>query len=157
MGGTIQIIIALLFAFACSINAQQDGVVTVLANSTQLVVSQDGIPLNQTYLYSQPYAGYYPESCGGVLKLNSTVDTAATLIFVGTAIEIVYVLFPAGGNGMVYLDGQYQGDIDSYSVDASCTTSISTLTNLTPQSHNITIINKDVQKATVLYSLNYTP
>ncbi|KAG8996402.1 hypothetical protein FRB94_008355 [Tulasnella sp. JGI-2019a] len=157
MGATIKTIFTLLFAFVWSISAQQVDGVTVLANSTQLVVSQDGVPLTQGYLYSQPYAGYYPQSCGGVLKLNSTVDTAATLIFVGTAIEIVYVLFPTGGNGMVYLDGQYQGDIDSYSVDASCTTSISSLTNLTPKSHNLTIINKDVLTGTAIYGLVYTP
>ncbi|KAG9029487.1 hypothetical protein FRB95_005254 [Tulasnella sp. JGI-2019a] len=153
MGGTIKTIVTLLFAFACGISAQQDDIVTVLVNSTQLIVSQNGIPLSQSYLYSQPYAGYYPQSCGGVLKLNSTVDTAATLIFVGTAIKIVYVLFPTGGNGMVYLDGQYQGDIDSYSVDASCTTSISSLSNLAPKSHNVTIVNKDVQTGTAIYSL----
>ncbi|KAG8988971.1 hypothetical protein FRB94_014787 [Tulasnella sp. JGI-2019a] len=83
MRGTIKSALALLSLFAWSNTAQNITIVRVLANSTELIVSQHGVPLSPNYLNTQDYAGYIPDGYGGVMMLNSTIDTAVTLIFDG--------------------------------------------------------------------------
>ncbi|KAG8990970.1 hypothetical protein FRB94_012956 [Tulasnella sp. JGI-2019a] len=157
MGRTARAALTLLVALASSIITHAMDTVTVLASSQQLIVSQHGVPLNSTDLYNVDYAEIHPEYCGGVMKLNNTIATTASLIFNGTAIEVNYVLTSIGGDAMIYLDGRYQKTFNSHSVDNSCSLGRTNITNLSQKPHNITVINANVLNATFLSSLTYTP
>ncbi|KAG8980534.1 hypothetical protein FRB94_006508 [Tulasnella sp. JGI-2019a] len=157
MARTARTALTLLVALASSIISHAMDTVTVLASSQQLIVSQHGVPLNSTDLYNIDYAEIYPEYCGGVMKLNNTIATTASLIFNGIAIEVTYVLTSIGGDAMIYLDGRYQETFNSHSVDNSCSLGHTNITNLPQKPHNITVVNANVLNATFLSSFTYTP
>ncbi|KAG9023976.1 hypothetical protein FRB95_012235 [Tulasnella sp. JGI-2019a] len=209
MGGTVRGVLTLLVMLAWSIITQAMDTVTVLASSQQLIVSQQGVLLkytacymafngclsapylvssiSSTYLYNMDYAEIYPEYCGGVMKLNSTIATSTSLIFngvsnlhtlenltsvklylyplmtlphsplKGTAIKVNYVLTSISGDGMIYLDGCYEGTFKSHSLENSCNVGEAGITNLPEKPHNITVVNANVMNATFLSSFIYTP
>ncbi|KAG8987241.1 hypothetical protein FRB94_002065 [Tulasnella sp. JGI-2019a] len=155
MYGTFKRVLTLLAIFAWTICAQEGGATIVLANSTELIISQDGVPLSEAYLKSVNYAGFYPNYCGGMMALNSTVDEAMTLIFQGSAIELVFLLTPLGGDAWIYMDGEEVTTINSFSSIDECDTGKVGTTDLPQGTHNFTILNADLLTLTSVSYIAY--
>ncbi|KAG8989942.1 hypothetical protein FRB93_003404 [Tulasnella sp. JGI-2019a] len=160
MHATIESVLALLFLFALSATAQTSSSITVPLNSSQVVISQNGVPLSRTYLQSDSVvnAGYY-DLCGGAMVLDSTVNSAATMIFNGTAIQVEFLLGSMGGDTNLYLDGVFWETVSTYAAEnvTACDIARATNVNLSQEPHNITVINANIYTRTHILNFVYTP
>ena len=77
---------------------------------------------------------------GGSIKYSDTATDSCTFTFIGTSIR--YIATPSNNKGIaeVYIDGQYQTDVDLYSPTLKWQQVLYTNNNLTPGQHTITIL-----------------
>ena len=97
-------------------------------NDPQVLCGTNWLP------YSDDYAS------GGSIKYSDTTWDSCSFTFTGTSIR--YIATPSNNKGIaeVYIDGQYQRDVDLYSLNLEWQQALYTNNNLTPGEHTISIL-----------------
>ncbi|KAG8845123.1 hypothetical protein FRB96_002725 [Tulasnella sp. 330] len=168
--------VLLLLALVWSVVAQTQGnsSVSVRMDSTSVIYTLNGVDLGPTFLVDSvnyDNAGYFSQ-CGGYVLLNSTINSAATLLFnvtykpfplaliimqKGTTISVNLFLANDAGDVFLYLDGILWQTVHSYSATAhNCAVQSVSSVGLSQQTHNITVMNGTPSKLTYVGGFNYT-
>ncbi|KAG8845125.1 hypothetical protein FRB96_002727 [Tulasnella sp. 330] len=163
MGGLLNCLSALLpiLMWSTIAQGQQNPAVNIMMDSPLVVYSLYGVNLSASFLVdsvSNPDAGYWDE-CGGVVLLNSYVDSTASILFNGTEIAVSFLLSTNGGPADLYLDGEYweTAITQSSNIPADCQFYNAININLSEQTHNITVINSNPSNVSYLAGFSYIP